>query len=200
MEVVNTAPSSQGLLHPNHGQLQVPTSNLFSACVLPAPGLGRGMSMPLPSILRPQCCRVCSSKHPPKWMQHLLQDPAAQGKDGAVVHYPDMTSALQLLQDLPLPESGPLLIGTGTQTQHRFSLLSLPAFQKHPSPVCPQAASTAFKHGASSAQLTCAAGACWGPAGTPSTPCSSMLWVSSGRPTTWAHCMPPEQLDPSDPL
>lgn len=40
MEVVNTALSSQGLLHPNHGQLQVPAFNLLSACTLPAPGLG----------------------------------------------------------------------------------------------------------------------------------------------------------------
>lgn len=31
-----------------------------------------------------------------------------------------------------------------TQTQHRFSLLTLPASQKHPSPVCTQAASTAL--------------------------------------------------------
>lgn len=34
MEAVNTALSSQGLLHPNHGQLQVPVLNPLCLCAL----------------------------------------------------------------------------------------------------------------------------------------------------------------------
>lgn len=68
--------------------------------------------MLLPLILLPRCCWVCGAEYSPQ----RVWDPAAQGKDDAMGHYPDMASALQLLQDLPLPELGPPLFGTRTQT------------------------------------------------------------------------------------
>lgn len=82
------------------------------------------MSASLPLILLPQCSWVCGAEHPPKWVQHLPRDPAAQGKDDAVECYPDVALALQSLQDLPLPELGPPLTGTGMQTHANAAQVS----------------------------------------------------------------------------
>lgn len=116
MEVVNTAPSSQGLLHPKRGQQRAPAPNPPSACTPPAPARGCGTLAPLPTVLLPRRCRLCGAEHPPEQAQHPPRDPAAQGKDGAVVRHPDTAPAPQPLQDLPLPGLGPPLFGMGTQT------------------------------------------------------------------------------------
>lgn len=66
MEAANTAPGSQGPLHPNRGRPLPP-------CMPPAPALGRGASAPLPLIPRPRRCCVRRAERPPRRGALLLR-------------------------------------------------------------------------------------------------------------------------------
>lgn len=107
-----------------------------------------------------------------------------------MARYPDLASALQPLQDLPLPEGERGSPGRGRKrSTGSHPCPSQPG--RNPSPVRTQAASAAFSHGAYGAQLLVP----------PEPVCRSLLGSGSprGHPAAQTHCVPPERAARSDP-